>query len=252
MIERSFAAFVLLLLGLAFHLLPSESACPRVCDLALGAYYVTPQVNLSYIAPLFGVPDYNDLIPYNRDIKNPNSILSGSRVHVYFSCDCINGDFLGHNFSYVVVKGDTYDTIAKQVYANLTTAASLAHFNSFPETNVPVGATIGVIVNCSCGDEAVSKDYGLFETYPLLPGENLSSVAAAYNFSSQEDLLQRYNPGADFNAGTGVVFIPTKDPSDSYRPLSQRRNETKNRVELGQLLYGVYPMLDAKAHNRSI
>ncbi|KAF5950259.1 hypothetical protein HYC85_012252 [Camellia sinensis] len=31
-----------------------------------------------------------------------------------------------------------------------------------------------------------------------------------------------------------------------------RRNETKDRVELGQLLYEVYPMLDALAHNRSI
>ncbi|KAG5606909.1 hypothetical protein H5410_028401 [Solanum commersonii] len=33
---------------------------------------------------------------------------------------------------------------------------------------------------------------------------------------------------------------------------SARRNETKDMVELGQLLYEVYPMLDAEAHNRSI
>ena len=31
-----------------------------------------------------------------------------------------------------------------------------------------------------------------------------------------------------------------------------RRNETKDRVKLGQLLYEVYTMLDAEAYNRSI
>ena len=31
-----------------------------------------------------------------------------------------------------------------------------------------------------------------------------------------------------------------------------RRNETKDTVELGQLLYEVYPMLDAEVHDRSI
>ena len=31
-----------------------------------------------------------------------------------------------------------------------------------------------------------------------------------------------------------------------------RRNETKDMVELRQILYELYPMLDAEAHNRSI
>ncbi|XP_065040273.1 chitin elicitor receptor kinase 1-like isoform X4 [Musa acuminata AAA Group] len=211
------SSFPLCFLILASLLRRSESACRRGCDLALASYHVSPKDNLTYISSLFGVK-YTDLGPYNPNIKNLNSIRTGSRVNVFFRCDCIDGDFLGHNFSYVVLKGGTYNTIARDVYANLTTVDLLSTFNSYPVTNVPDGAIIGVVINCSCGDASVSKDYGLFVTYPLQPGENLSSVAAANGFPSQEDLLLKYNPGVNFSSGSGVVFIPAKDPNGSYHP----------------------------------
>nr|XP_009401599.1 PREDICTED: chitin elicitor receptor kinase 1 isoform X1 [Musa acuminata subsp. malaccensis] len=213
------SSFPFCFLILASLLRRSESACRRGCDLALASYHVSPKDNLTYISSLFGVK-YTDLGPYNPNIKNLNSIRTGSRVNVFFRCDCIDGGFLGHNFSYVVLKGDTYNTIARDVYANLTTVDLLSTFNSYPVTNVPDGAIIGVVINCSCGDASVSKDYGLFVTYPLQPGENLSSVAAANGFPSQEDLLLKYNPGVNFSSGSGVVFIPAKDPNGSYHPFS--------------------------------
>ncbi|RZR95751.1 hypothetical protein BHM03_00024618 [Ensete ventricosum] len=213
MIRPSSITFVLLITA-SLLLGRSESSCRRGCNLALGSYYLTSNDNLTYIASLFNVGSYSNLLPYNRNITNANAITSGSRVNVFFSCDCLNGDFLGHNFSYAVVQGDTYTTIAQTVYKNLTTVDMLSNFNSYPATNVPSGATIGVVVNCSCGDSSVSKDYGLFLTYPLQPGETLSSVAAANGFAAQEDLLQRYNPEANFSSGTGIVFIPAKgEPS---------------------------------------
>ncbi|KAG6507166.1 chitin elicitor receptor kinase 1-like isoform X1 [Zingiber officinale] len=209
----------LLLVTLASFLLRSEASCRKGCDLALGAYYVSPQDNLTYISSLFNL-EYVDLGPYNPEVTNLNSIGTGSRVHVFFRCDCIDGDFLGHNFSYVVLGGDSYEKISENVYANLTTAASLTQFNSYPMNNVPEGKTINVTVNCSCGDSSVSKNYGLFETYPLRPEDNLWSLAEAYGFSGREDLLQAYNPGINFSAGMGIAFIPTKDPSGGYRALS--------------------------------
>ncbi|CAL9207032.1 unnamed protein product [Musa hybrid cultivar] len=209
MIRSSSITFVLLIVA-SLLLGRSESSCQTGCNLALGSYYVTPNDNLTYIASLFNAGNANSLLPYNTNITNVNSIKTGSRVNVFFTCDCLNGDFLGHNFSYVVVQGDTYTTIAQTVYNNLTTVDMLSTFNSYPATNVPTGATIGVVVNCSCGDSSVSKDYGLFLTYPLQPGETLSSVAAANGFATQEDLLQRYNPQANFSSGTGIVFIPAK------------------------------------------
>ncbi|WOL16175.1 hypothetical protein Cni_G24957 [Canna indica] len=210
------SAFPFLLILASLLLSRSESTCGSGCDLALGSYFSSPNQNLTYISSLFGL-QFSDLGPYNPNIRNLNSFEAGSRVHVFFTCDCINGDFLGHNFSYRVLAGNTYDKIAKEVYANLTTTALLTQFNSFPVTNVPAGATISVIVNCSCGDSSVSKDYGLFETYPLRPEDNLSSVAQAYGFTSQqESLLQEYNRGVNFSAGTGIVFIPAKGSCAVY------------------------------------
>ncbi|KAI9095323.1 hypothetical protein K1719_026357 [Acacia pycnantha] len=64
------------------------------------------------------------------------------------------------------------------------------------------------MVNCSCGDSHVSKDYGLFITYPLSAGDSLDSIANQTNLDRL--LLQRYNPGVDFREGSGVVYIPRK------------------------------------------
>lgn len=67
---------------------------------------------------------------------------------------------------------------------------------------------MNVIVNCSCGDPAVSMDYGYFETYPLRAGETLASIASASGINGS--VIQKYNPGANFTSGMGIVFIPRK------------------------------------------
>lgn len=38
-------------------------------------------------------------------------------------------------------------------------------------------------------------------------------MAAEFELSSKEDLLQEYNPGVNFSAGEGIVFIPKKGES---------------------------------------
>jgi chitin elicitor receptor kinase 1 len=80
--------------------------------------------------------------------------------------------------------------------------------NTYPPNRIPVYVPINVTVNCSCGDRHVSKDYGLFMTYPLRPGENLSYVAAESGVPAA--LLELYNPGSNFSAGTGLVYLPAR------------------------------------------
>lgn len=82
---------------------------------------------------------------------------------------------------------------------------------------------INVTVNCSCGDAGVSEEYGLFDTYPLRDGESLQSVATRFGLAGKEELLQRFNPGVNFSTGKGIVFVPVKDPSGSYRPLASSK-----------------------------
>lgn len=190
---------------------PAESQCSKGCDLALGSYYVWRGSNISFIANVTN-GSVQEIQDQNR-MSSADSVIAGTRINVPFSCDCLDAGFLAHVFEYAVRSGDTYSTIASTYYSNLTTADFLGLSNSYPASNIPDNGVVNVTVNCSCGNAAVSKEYGLFVTYPLREGETLESVAAAEanltaNANLTADLLQRYNPGVDFSAGSGLVYIP--------------------------------------------
>ncbi|KQJ99178.1 hypothetical protein BRADI_3g41590v3 [Brachypodium distachyon] len=186
------------------------------CDLALGSYLISQNENVTYIAEtLFGISNYRLLIPYNPGSRNLDFIPAGGRVNVTFSCRCQSlpsspsSTFLASSVPYRVSTGDTYLGIANH-YNNLTTEAWLQATNAYPANNIPDSGTVNVNVNCSCGDPDVSKEYGLFLTYPLGPNETLASVAPKYDFASPDKiaLLRKYNPGMDAVTGRGLVYIP--------------------------------------------
>ena len=150
----------------------------------------------------------DDIVSYNKaTVPNKDSVQADIRVNVPFPCDCINGEFLGHTFQYDVQSADTYNLVAGRNYANLTNVNWLRRFNSYSPNNIPDTGTLNVTITCSCGNSAVSN-YGLFITYPLRPGETLGTLANAEGVDS--GLLQRYNPGVNFNQGSGLVFVPGK------------------------------------------
>ncbi|KAF5814212.1 putative protein kinase RLK-Pelle-LysM family [Helianthus annuus] len=184
----------------------AQSRCTRGCNLALGSYYVQSGDELAQISLRFNINNNNNILKYNPSIPNQDSLQAGQRINVPFSCGCINGDFLGHVFTYNIQSEDTYDKVAQKSYANLTTADWVQRFNSYDSFRIPDSGTLNVTVNCSCGDSLISKDYGLFVTYPLQPGETLDSVSSAANLSS--DLIRRYNSGANLTTGSGLLYIP--------------------------------------------
>ena len=191
----------------------AESKCSKGCDLALASYYVMPETNLTFIAQVLQSNlniNPSTIVSYNKQtITNQDSVQDGVKANVPFPCDCINGEFLGHMFEYTVHSGDTYLTVAQKYYANLTTYQLLQKYNSYNPNNIPdTNAKLNVTVTCSCGDSSVSKDYGLFITYPLRPEDTVESIASATNLSV--GLLQSYNPGVNFSQGSGVVYIPGK------------------------------------------
>ncbi|XP_017220372.1 chitin elicitor receptor kinase 1 isoform X1 [Daucus carota subsp. sativus] len=195
----------IILLLLPFCLFFSCNAtCTTGCSLALASYYLSNGSNLTYISQLFSQP------PQLIQRYNPgqDAMRVGSRVNIPFSCECINGDFLGHTFAYVAQPDDTYGKIAAVAFANLTTAYWMERVNVFDPTRIPDMGLINVTLNCSCGDRHVSKEYGLFVTYPLRPGEDLSSVARESGVPDK--LLERFNPDTDFSDGAAIVFLPAK------------------------------------------
>ncbi|KAI3992747.1 hypothetical protein MKX01_021708 [Papaver californicum] len=194
-----------------------ECLCRRGCDLALASYDIWEGTNLTFISQVFNTTD-QEIIKYSPQVRNKDLIIAGERLNIPFRCNCIEGQRLGHVFNYTLKPGDTYAKITKY-YANLTTVGDLTSDNSYNPLNIPDGALVNVKVNCSCGDEKVF-DYGLFMTYPLLPGDSLSSIAKQFNISS--DLLGSYNPNTDFSSGKGLVFIPGKDETGNYPRLKAR------------------------------
>ncbi|KAI7744125.1 hypothetical protein M8C21_030375, partial [Ambrosia artemisiifolia] len=188
-------------------IIPSaQSTCTTGCDLAFGSYcYVQLGDELDPIAQRFHTTS-DDILKYNPTILSPDIIHLGQRINVPFSCDCINGQFLGHVFTYDVISQDTYLRIAQERYANLTTEEWIQRFNNYDPNRIPDTGTLNVTINCSCGDSSVSKDYGLFVTYPLRLQDTLDNVSSSANVSSE--LIRRYNPGANFTQGSGLLYIP--------------------------------------------
>jgi chitin elicitor receptor kinase 1 len=185
----------------------AQGSCRSGCNLALASYYIWEGTNLTYISKLFG-KSTSEILKYNPNVKNPDVILSQTRINVPFTCECLNGVFLGHTFSYTTQYGDTYAAIAQLDFSNLTTEEWVSRVNSYAPAEIPENVNINVTVNCSCGDRHVSKDYGLFVTYPLRVGDNLQGVAAESGVPAE--LLKRYNPGSEFSAGNGLVFVPAR------------------------------------------
>ncbi|TYH09476.1 hypothetical protein ES288_A07G098900v1 [Gossypium darwinii] len=220
----------ILLLLISISSISVESRCSRGCDLALASYYVWQGSNLTFISQIlnsslvpYSTTNFDSILAYNPQVANKDSVEAFSRLNIPFPCDCINNDFLGHVFTYSVQPGDTYDKIAGY-YSDLTTAAWLRPFNSYPETNIPDSGVVNVVVNCSCGDSAISKDYGLFVTYPLRENETLDTVLTQANLSSDlSGLVRLYNPGVNFSSGSGLVYIPGRDAENSFRPLKSSK-----------------------------
>ncbi|KAL0321111.1 UNVERIFIED_CONTAM: LysM domain receptor-like kinase [Sesamum radiatum] len=192
---------------LLFTCFIAEAKCRKGCNLALASYYVSEGSNLTYISKVFNQPIPN-ILPYNPHVPNPDSIQSGTRLNIPFSCECLNGDFLGHTFHYITQKDDTYAKVARFAFANLTTDYWIQRVNVYDPTQVPDFLPINVTVNCSCGDAHVSRDYGLFATYPLRAGESLQSLAAETGVPG--NLLEKFNEGLHFSPGSGIVFLPAK------------------------------------------
>ncbi|KAK7320523.1 hypothetical protein VNO77_30072 [Canavalia gladiata] len=210
----------------------AESKCKKDCDLALASYYIIGG-NLTYVTNIMKsqvLSKPEDILSYNSDIKSKDSVQSFTRVNVPFPCDCI-GDFLGHTFQYSLEVGDTYMSIANQKYSNLTTAERLQSFNSYSPTGIPDSGTLNVTINCFCGNGDVSKDYGLFITYPLRPEDSLESIASKTKI--EPEILQKYNPGVNFSQGTGLVFIPGKGQNDSNVPFHQSTQGLAGRFIIG-------------------
>ncbi|KAL5070844.1 hypothetical protein RYX36_021731 [Vicia faba] len=222
-----------------------DSKCVKGCDIALASYYVMPLVDLPTITNFkqskIVINSSNVLNSYNKVlVTNHGNIFSYFRINIPFPCECIGGEFLGHVFEYTTKKGDTYDLIANNYYVSLTSFELLKKFNSYDPNHIPAKAKVNVTVNCSCGNSQISKDYGLFVTYPLRSMDTLEKIANESKLD--EGLIQNFNPDVNFSRGSGIVFIPGRDKNGEYVPLYPRTGFAKGAA-VGISIAGVFGLL---------
>lgn len=110
-----------------------ESKCSQGCDRALASYLIWGE-DLTFISKLFGTPE-KDILSVNN-ITNKDFLQNGTRINIPFSCNWIQGQYLGHNFSYQVKSGDTY-TLVQNNYSNLVSVEWLKSTNSYREFDIP-------------------------------------------------------------------------------------------------------------------
>nr|XP_004491136.1 lysM domain receptor-like kinase 3 [Cicer arietinum] len=218
-----------------------ESKCVKGCDLALASYYIKPPFEFTNITN-FMQSNSDIIISYNKQlVSNNGKLFSFSRINIPFQCECIQGEFLGHMFEYTTNEGDTYDLIANSYYASLTTIDLLQKFNKYDHNQtLPSKVKVNVTVNCSCGNSQISKEYGLFLTYPLRSSDTLQIIAIESKVD--EVLIQNYNPNVNFSRGSGIVFIPGRDKNGDYVPLYPRTGLAKGAA-VGISMAGIFGFL---------
>lgn len=193
-----------LFLLLAYKSFIAESKCSKTCDLALASYYISYGTNLTYVSKIMQskvLSKREVIVNYNTDtVPNSDLVIVSTRVNVPFPCDCINDEFLAHTFLYEVQHGDNYDSIAKLTFSNLTTGEFMERVNIYTTNTIPEFAKVNVTVNCSCGSREVSKDYGLFITYPLNSEDTLESIA------KDTDLDAEVQPWCEFQPRVRSCF----------------------------------------------
>ncbi|CAJ2653707.1 unnamed protein product [Trifolium pratense] len=227
-------------------LLKVESKCLKGCDIALASYYVMPafkfQIITGFMQSKIVTNNSSDILNrYNKIlVTNHANIFSFFRINIPFPCECIEGEFLGHVFEYTAKEGDTYDLIANTYYASLTSVEVLKKFNSYDLNHIPVKAKVNVAVNCSCGNSQISKDYGLFITYPLRASDTLQKIAS--DSKLDEGVIQSFNSGVNFSKGSGIVFIPGRDQNGDYVPLYPRTGLAKGAA-VGITIAGILGLL---------
>nr|CAM06620.1 LysM receptor kinase 3 [Medicago truncatula] len=223
-----------------------ESKCVKGCDVALASYYIIPSIQLRNISNFMQskivlTNSFDVIMSYNRDVVfDKSGLISYTRINVPFPCECIGGEFLGHVFEYTTKEGDDYDLIANTYYASLTTVELLKKFNSYDPNHIPVKAKINVTVICSCGNSQISKDYGLFVTYPLRSDDTLAKIATKAGLD--EGLIQNFNQDANFSIGSGIVFIPGRDQNGHFFPLYSRTGIAKGSA-VGIAMAGIFGLL---------
>eukprot|EP01018_Ginkgo_biloba_P031985 Gb_18775 [translate_table: standard] len=142
--------------------------------------------NITDVGQLFGGVRESDIA--NASLVNVSQALVSTQfLIVPLSCSC-RGKFYQANVSYTVQYDDTFFTIAKKTFQNLTTCKSIVHAN--PSTDpykLKPKTKLLIPLHCSCPNSNQSdKGVQHILTYPIQKDSHLKSVSEFFNVSVED------------------------------------------------------------------
>jgi LysM repeat protein len=211
------------------------------CDVAYAYYKAQANETLDSIGVKFQTTA-DAILAVNPSIaldNQRNFISTNQPLYIPFTCECLQNG-LYHAFDYQVQRSDDIESITSTVYEDLTQKNWVATWNALADPNfILTGADFKIPVKCFCGNPSVSLSYGLFLTYVLAGGHNLSSLASEFN--TTEALLRNYNPSVNWNDSQTVqyAFIPVSDQTGKYPLFSFGSSNADDGLTTAGVLTGV-------------
>lgn len=172
---------------------------------------------ISKIANLFGV--FHDKILMYSNVTDPFQKLEKDReVVVPIQCDCFGGFFL-FNVSFQVSNGESYISIACEVFEGLVKAQTLAELNYLNEKNLTDSKVeFTVPLKCACPDRNDTKgNIHYLVTYPIVEHDEVELISEKFGVSSS-DICVANNiiPFSTVFPNTTVLIPLQKQPFINY------------------------------------
>lgn len=127
--------------------------------------------------------DPSELARINK-ISNTTLLTPEIEVIVPVTCSC-SGQYYQANSSYVIVRGDTYYTIARDRYQGLTTCDSLRRQNPYDKLNLDIGTKLQVPLRCACPTSNQREDgINFLLTYVTIGDEKVEQISDSFKVTS--------------------------------------------------------------------
>ncbi|KAJ0967334.1 hypothetical protein J5N97_024251 [Dioscorea zingiberensis] len=162
-----------------------EDTTTQACDTFLVYRAQKGFDTISEIANLFDVLQDNLLIYSN--VTDPFEQLEKDReVVIPIQCGCFGGFFLS-NVSFQVSNGETYSSIACEVFEGLVKTQTLAEDNHLEEKDFNSKVVLNVPLRCACPDRNDTRN-GIYYlvTYPIVEFDGVKLVSEKFGVSSDD------------------------------------------------------------------
>ncbi|CAL1358352.1 unnamed protein product [Linum trigynum] len=201
----------------------SSSSCETFAILHTNPFFsslsnLTLFLNLNRVA----IAEANELPPKTEYFKKDQSLL------IPLTCKCSKGGFEAELVK-TTVKGDSFSSIAGSL-EGLTNIDGIRTRNpNVGPWNLGEKARILIPLRCGCPEAPLDKAR-IFLTYPVLPGDSISTLSIKFNASPESIVSANPQLQAKLQPFTSVLIPVTEKPHILFPNFRLRRKKMRRKV----------------------